>query len=81
MLQTAQKEVKAAEKEEREQGTAVTVAETSLKHATEQRDKVRKERSAKHEKQPEEWEDLDLEVKEVEIKDQTKITKEEIKEG
>ena len=39
MLQTAQKDVKAAEKEEREQGTAVTIAETSLKHATEQRDK------------------------------------------
>ena len=39
MLQTAQKEVKAAEKEEREQGTAVTIAETTLKHATEQRDK------------------------------------------
>ena len=33
----------------------------------------------KHEKQPEEWENLDLEVKEVEIKDQTKITKEEVK--
>ena len=33
---------KTAEKEEREQGTAVTVAETSLKHATEQREKVRK---------------------------------------
>ena len=80
MLQTAQKEAKAAEKEEREQGTAVTVAETSLKHATEQREKSGK-KIAKHEKQPEEWEDLDLEVKAVEIKDQTKITKEEVKQA
>lgn len=78
MLQTAQKETKAAEKEEREQGTAVTVAETSLKHATEQRDKLGK-KVAKHEKQPEEWEDHDLEVKAVEIKDQTKRTKDEVK--
>jgi hypothetical protein len=78
MLQTAQKEAKAAEKEEREQGTAVTVAETSLQHATEQREKTGK-KVAKHERQPEEWEDLDLEVKEVEIKDQTKITKDEVK--
>ena len=38
-------------------------------------------KSQKHEKQPEEWEDLDLEVKEVEIKDQTKITKEEVKQA
>ena len=29
---------------------------------------------AKHEKQPEQWENLDLEVKAVEIKDQTKQT-------
>ncbi|KAA9012109.1 coiled-coil domain-containing protein [Niallia endozanthoxylica] len=80
LLQTSQKDVKAAEKEEREQGTAVTVAETSLKHAAEQRDKSGK-KIAKHEKQPEEWENLDLEVKEVEIKDQTKITKAEIKQA
>jgi len=78
LLQTSQKNVKAAEKEEREQGTAVTVAETSLKHAIDQREKSGK-KIAKHEKQPEEWENLDLEVKEVEIKDQTKITKAEIK--
>ncbi|WHY89817.1 hypothetical protein QNK12_19245 [Neobacillus cucumis] len=80
MLQTAQKEARAAEKEEREQGTAVTVAETSLKHATEQRVKSGK-KVAKLEKQPEEWEDLDLEVKEVEIKDQTKKTIEEKKQA
>ncbi|MDF2792233.1 MAG: hypothetical protein K0S80_5335, partial [Neobacillus sp.] len=80
MLQTAQKEAKTAEKEEREQGTAVTVAETSLKHATEQRDKSGK-KVEKHEKQPEKWEDLDLEVKAVEIKDQTKLTKEEVKQA
>lgn len=80
MLQNAQKETKAAEKEEREQGTAVTVAETSLKHAGEQREKAAK-KVAKHEKQPEEWEDLDLEVKEVEIKDQTKVTKKNIKDS
>ncbi|QCJ42184.1 hypothetical protein FAY30_09860 [Bacillus sp. S3] len=78
MLQTAQKEARTAEKEEREKGTAVTVAETSLQHAAEQREKAGK-KIAKHEKQPEEWEDLDLEVKAVEIKDQTKITKEEVK--
>lgn len=78
MLQTAQKELKAAEKEERDQGTAVTVAETSLEHAKEQREKLAK-KAAKHEKQPEEWEDLDLEVKAVEIADQTKIAKDEIK--
>ncbi|MDN3015668.1 hypothetical protein PH210_05520 [Paenibacillus sp. BSR1-1] len=78
MLQTAQKEVKAAEKEEREQGTAVTVAETSLKHSIEQRDKSGK-KVEKHGKQPEQWADIDLEVKEVEIKDQTKLTKEEVK--
>ncbi|MEH7502537.1 hypothetical protein V7152_11020 [Neobacillus drentensis] len=80
MLQTAQKEAKTADKEEREQGTAVTVAETSLKHANEQRDKSGK-KVEKHEKQPEEWEDLDLEVKAVEIKDQTKLTKEEVKQA
>ncbi|WP_342430699.1 hypothetical protein [Neobacillus sp. FSL H8-0543] len=80
MIQTAQKEAKTAEKEEREQGTAVTVAETSLKHATEQRDKSGK-KIAKHEKQPEEWEDLDLDVKALEIKDQMKITKEEVKQA
>ncbi|MBO1511358.1 hypothetical protein [Metabacillus bambusae] len=78
MLQTAHKEAKTAEKEEREQGTAVTVAETSFQHATEQREKLGK-KVAKHEKQPDEWESLDLEVKAVEIKDVTKITKEEIK--
>ncbi|WP_223596459.1 hypothetical protein [Neobacillus bataviensis] len=78
MLQTAQKEVKTAEKEEREQGTAVTVAETSLKHAVGQRDKSGK-KVEKHGKQPEQWADIDLEVKEVEIKDQTKLTKEEVK--
>jgi len=78
ILQTAQKEVKSAEKEEREQGTAVTVAETSLKHAIEQREKSGKKVS-KHEKQPEEWVEFDLEVKEVEIKDRTKLTKEEVK--
>ncbi|QIZ07772.1 hypothetical protein HFZ78_14425 [Priestia megaterium] len=80
MLQTAQKEAKTAEKEEREQGTAVTVAETSLKHATEQRDKSGK-KVEKHEQQPEEWEDFDLEVKALEIKDQTKLTKEEVKQA
>lgn len=78
MLQAAQKEAKSAEKEERDQGTAVTVAETSLHHATEQREKTSK-KIAKYERQPEEWADLDLKVKEVEIKDQTKITKDEIK--
>ncbi|WP_045522213.1 hypothetical protein [Neobacillus niacini] len=80
MLQSAQKEAKAAEKEEREQGTAVTVAETSLKHATEQRDKSGK-KIEKHEKQPEKWEEIDLEVKDLEIKDQTKLTKEEVKQA
>lgn len=80
MLQSAQKEAKAAEKDEREQGTAVTVAETSLKHATEQREKSGK-KVEKHEKQPEEWADLDLVVKEVEIKDQTKLAKEEVKQA
>jgi hypothetical protein len=78
MLQTAQKDAKAAEKEERDQGTAVTVAETSLQHATEQREKSGK-KVAKHEREPEEWEGLDLEIKEVEIKDQTKIAKNELK--
>jgi hypothetical protein len=80
MLQTAQKEAKAAEKEERGQGTAVTVAETSLKHATEQRDKSGK-KVAKHDKKPEEWGDIDLAVKEVEIKDRTKKTIEEVKQA
>ncbi len=80
MHQTAQKEVKVAEKEEREQGTAVTKAETTLEHATEQRAKSGK-KVVKHEKQPEEWEDLDLDVKAVEIKDVTKRTKEEIKQA
>lgn len=78
MLQTAQKEAKTAEKQEREQGTAVTVAETSLQHAVDQRDKAGK-KVEKHEKQPKEWEDLDLEVKAVEIKDHTKQAKEEVK--
>ena len=50
------------------------IAETSLKHATEQRDKSGK-KVQKHEKQPEEWENLDLEVKEVEIKDQNENRK------
>ena len=80
MLQTAQKEVKAAEKEEREQGTAVTKAETTLEHVTEQRAKSEK-KVVKHEKQPEEWEDLDLDVKAIEIKDLTKRTKEEVKQA
>lgn len=80
MLQTAQKETKAVEKEEREQGTAVTVAETSLQIAGVQRDKSGK-KVAKHEKPPEEWEDLDLEVKAVEIKDYTKQTVEEVKQA
>ncbi len=80
MLQTAQKETKTAEKEERKQGTAVTVAETSLQHATEQRGKLEK-KIVKHEKRPEKWEDLDLEVKAVEIRDQTKITNVEIKQA
>jgi hypothetical protein len=78
MLQTANKEAKAAEKDEREQGTAVTVAETSLQLAAEQRDKSGKKLD-KHGKPPEKWEDLDLDVKDVEIKDQTKLTKEEVK--
>ncbi|MEH7387384.1 hypothetical protein V7147_18495 [Bacillus sp. JJ1521] len=77
MMQTAQKDARTAEKTEREQGTAVTVAETSLKHAKEQRVKAGK-KVKKYDKQPEEWEDLDLEVKEIEIKDQTKVTIEEI---
>ncbi|MDM5225991.1 hypothetical protein QUF73_07165 [Cytobacillus sp. NJ13] len=78
MVQTAAKETKAAEKEEREQGTAVTVADTSLKHAKAQRDKTAK-KVAKHDKQPEEWAELDLEVKTVEITDQTRQTNAEIK--
>ncbi|MEH7224684.1 hypothetical protein V7112_12820 [Bacillus sp. JJ1566] len=78
MMQSAQKDAKTAEKAEREQATAVTVAETSLKHAKEQRVKAGK-KVKKYDKQPEEWEDLDLEVKEIEIKDQTKVTIEEIK--
>ncbi|WP_370222736.1 hypothetical protein [Cytobacillus sp.] len=78
MVQTAAKETKAAEKEEREQGTAVTVADTSLKHAKAQRDKTVK-KVAKHDKHPEEWEELDLEVKTIEITDQTKQTNAEIK--
>ncbi|WP_077211632.1 hypothetical protein [Bacillus dakarensis] len=78
MLQTAQKEVKAAEKEEREQEKAVTVAETSMEHGIAQRAKSEK-KVAKHEKEPEKWEEFDLEVKAVEIKDQTKRIKDEIK--
>jgi len=78
MLQTAQKEARQAEKEERQQGTAVTKAETTLEHAKEQRGKAAK-KIAKHETEPQEWEDLDLNIKEVEIKDLTKKTKEEIK--
>jgi hypothetical protein len=80
MLQTAQKEAKSAEKEEREQGTAVTKAETTLEHTKEQHEKAGK-KAAKHEKQPEEWEDLDLKVKEIEIKDQTKMAKDETKQA
>lgn len=78
MLQTARKETKESEKEEREQGTAVTVAETSLKHANEQWIKTEK-KVAKHDKQAETWEGKDLDVKEVEIKDRTKLTKNELK--
>ncbi|MGM9929983.1 MAG: hypothetical protein ACI35P_18745 [Bacillus sp. (in: firmicutes)] len=78
MLQNATKEAKEAGKEERAQGTAVTVAETSLKHAKEQCEKAEK-KVAKHERQAETWEDQDLEVKEAEIKDQTKVTKAELK--
>lgn len=80
LMQTAQKEAKSAEKEEREQGTAVTKAETTLEHTKEQREKAGK-KVAKLDKEPEEWEDLDLNVKEIEIKDQTKKTKEEIKQA
>src|SRR5690606_17439687 len=57
---------------------AVTVAETSVQHAIKEREKSEK-KVAKHEKQVEAWEDLDLEIKAVEIKDQTKKTKDEIK--
>lgn len=78
MLQTAQKEAKRAEKEEREQGTAVTKAETTLEHEKEQRAKAGK-KVTKLEKRPEEWEELDLKIKEIEIKDQTKKTKDGIK--
>ncbi|WP_026906769.1 hypothetical protein [Paucisalibacillus globulus] len=78
MLQSASKELKAAEKEEREQGTAVTVAETSVQHAMVQRDKSVK-KLAKYDKQAEPWEELDLQIKEVEIKDQMKKTKDEMK--
>ena len=78
MLQTAQKEAKESQKAEREQGTAVTVAETSLKHANDQSVKAEK-KVAKHDKQAEKWEDIDLDVKEVEIKDRTKLTKDELK--
>ena len=77
MLQAAKKEAKDSEKAEREQGTAVTVAETTLKHTEEQCDKAEKKVS-KHGKQPEKWED-DLDVKESEIKDRTKLTKSELK--
>jgi hypothetical protein len=78
MLQAAQKEAKESQKAEREQGTAVTVAETSLKHANDQTVKAEK-KVAKHDKQAEKWEDIDLDVKEVEIKDRTKLTKDELK--
>jgi len=78
MLQAAKKEAKESEKAEREQGTAVTVAETTLKHTNEQCDKAEK-KVAKHGKQPEKWEEQDLDVKESEIKDRTKLTKEELK--
>ncbi|WP_042347806.1 hypothetical protein [Bacillus massiliigorillae] len=78
MHQAAHKEAKEAEKEERAQGTAVTVADTSLNHAKVQCEKTEK-KVAKHEKQPEPWEDADLDVKETEIKDQTKLTKDALK--
>lgn len=78
MHQTAHKEAKEVEKEERAQSTAVTVADTSLKHAKVQCEKTEK-KVAKHEKQPEPWEEADLDIKETEIKDQTKITKEALK--
>ncbi|MEH6943146.1 hypothetical protein [Bacillus sp. JJ722] len=78
MHQTAHKEAKEVEKEERAQSTAVTVAETSLEHAKVQCEKTEK-KVAKHEKQPEPWEDADLDIKETEIKDQTKITKDALK--
>ena len=77
MLQASKKEAKESEKAEREQGTAVTVAETTLKHTEEQCEKTEK-KVAKHGKQPEKWED-DLDVKESEIKDRTKLTKDELK--
>jgi hypothetical protein len=80
MFQTAQKEAKTAEKEEREQGTAVTVAETTFQHAKEQRDKSGK-KVAKYEKQPEEWEEIDLNIKSLEINDQIKITKDKVKQS
>lgn len=78
MQQSASKDLRAAEKEERAQEKAVTVAETSVEHAVKERTKAEK-KVAKHEKEVTAWEDLDLEVKAVAIKDQTKKTKEEIK--
>lgn len=78
LLQTAQKEAKEAEKTEREQEKAVTIAQTSLEHAQTQREKAEK-KTAKHERQPERWEDIDLTMKEAEIKDQTKLTKDALK--
>ncbi|WP_139891911.1 hypothetical protein [Bacillus sp. D386] len=77
LQQTAQKEAKEADKEERKQDKEVTVAETSLNLANEQAKKAQKKLS-KHEQEPEKWEDQDLDVKEVEIKDRTKLTKKQL---
>ena len=77
-FQTAQKEAKDADKEERKQEKEVTVAETTLKHAQEQTKKAEKKLN-KHEKEPETWEGQDLDVKELEIKDRTKIAKDRLK--
>ena len=79
MLQTAKKEAKEVEKQEREQGTAVTVAQTTIKHTTDQCKKAEK-KVAKHDKQPEKWEELDLDLKGKEIKDRAKQTTQELKE-
>lgn len=78
MFQNAKKEEKEKEKEERNQGTAVTVAETTVKHTQELCEKAEK-KVAKHGKQAEKWEEEDLDLKETEIKDRTKLTKEELK--
>ncbi|WP_462405130.1 coiled-coil domain-containing protein [Gracilibacillus sp. Marseille-QA3620] len=78
LFQSAQKEAREADKEERKQEKEVTVAETTLKHALDQRKKAEKKLS-KHEKEPETWEGQDLDVKELEIKDRTKIAKDRLK--